>query len=322
MAEQTAPKKKPAPSSKPEGKKQEKKKKQKQPKNIPKIIKSGICFVLALAILAFVPYMIEYVNIKVEENAKAAASLKTTSSSSKKVTTSSAASAASKPTSSAASQQAVQEATQNATQKGTKQASAVSLTSMTPVLQAPEFLSGCEVASLTSVLDFYGENIDKITLSVLFLPRDNTSTTKNGKTYRASPWKTFVGDPELQYYGCFAPVIVETANGYFKGVGSDKKAVNLTGAEPSKLYEYIEKNVPVIVWATQNMQKSSVTTTWYDKDTNELIEWPGSEHCLVLLAYTDKTVTMCDPAKGIVNYDRNTFEERYKELHQQAVVIQ
>lgn len=320
MAEQTSKKTKPNPSSKPEDKKKEKKKKEKEPKNIPKIIKSAICFVLALAILAFVPYMIEFVNIKVEENAKTTASQRTTSSASQKAASSASVSSASKPTSSAASQQ--QQTTQNAAQKGTKQTSAVSLTSMAPVLQAPEFLSGCEIASLTSVLDFYGENIDKVTLSVLFLPKDNTSTTKNGKTYRANPWKTFVGDPELQYYGCFAPVIVETANGYFKGVGSNKKAVDLTGADPSKLYEYIGKNVPVIVWATQDMQKSSVTTTWYDKDTNELIEWPGSEHCLVLLAYTDKTVTMCDPAKGIVNYDRNTFEGRYKELHQQAVIIQ
>jgi len=297
--------------------KQKNTKSQKQ-KRLPIILKMAICLVLSAAILAFVPYMIEFVNIKIEENGKtqSAASKITTSAASKQ-----SASTASKAASSSSSTSS-QKATQQVTQTATKKAVTVPLTSMKPVLQAPEFLSGCEVSSLTAVLNYYGENIDKVTLSVLFLPENNTSTEQNGKTYRANPWKVFVGSPESDCYGCFAPVIVETANAYLKAVGSAKRAVDLTGAQPSKLYEYISNNVPVIVWATQNMEKSTVATTWYDKDTNKLFEWPGAEHCMVLLAYTDTTVTVCDPEKGIVNYSRQTFEERYKELYQQAVVIQ
>jgi uncharacterized protein YvpB len=297
-----------------------KKEKNKIKKRLPIILKMAVCLVLAAAILAFVPYVVEFVNIKVEESAKKqpTVSSKLTASAASKQTASAASKAASS-ASSTSSQQTTQQTTQQA---ATKKAATVPLTSMKPVLQAPEFLSGCEVSALTAVLNYYGEPMDKVTLSVLFLPTDNTCTTKGGKTYRANPWKVFVGNPESNCYGCFAPVIVETANQYLKAVGSDKRATNLTGAKPSKLYESISKNIPVIVWATQNMEKSSTTATWYDKDTNKLFEWPGSEHCMVLLASTDTTVTVCDPAKGIVNYDRKTFEERYKELYQQAVVIQ
>jgi uncharacterized protein YvpB len=301
-------------------KKDQNKKKEKKPKNIPQILKRAISFVLALAILAFIPYIVEFVNIKVEENAaKPAVSSKVASSSA--VSSAAASSTASGNASSAASQKSAQ-ATTNSTQKATNKKPAVSLTSMTPVLQAPEFASGCEVSALTAVLDFYGQPMDKVTLSVLFLPKDDTSITKDGKTYRANPYKVFVGDPEKEYYGCFAPVIANTANDYLKSAGSGKKAEDITGAQPSKLYEYIAKNIPAIVWATQNMEPSTVTTTWYDRDTNKLIEWRGSEHCVVLLAYTDTTVTVCDPAKGIVNYSKQAFEERYKEMGQQAVVIQ
>jgi len=290
------------------------KKSKRNHKRKPIFLKIAISLVLVVALIAFTPYILENTSAAIQKGGKAKSSTQSSSS------------AASKPAASTASKQpsssTVSKGAVSSSQNAPKKVATIPLTSMKPVLQAPEFLSGCEVSSLTAVLNYYGEDIDKVTLSVLFLPENNTSTEQNGKTYRANPWKVFVGSPESDCYGCFAPVIVETANSYLKAVGSAKRAVDLTGAQPSKLYEYISNNVPVIVWATQNMEKSTVTTTWYDKDTNKLFEWPGSEHCLVLLAYTDTTVTVCDPAKGIVNYSRKTFEERYKELYQQAVVIQ
>ena len=294
-----------------------------------KFIKNIISLVLVVALLACTPYLVENANAIMEKHTKTQSAKSVVSQSSKPSTSKATVSKSSTPKATASKSSTPKTATsKSSTPKPSSSKSAASapkvipLISMKPVLQGPELSSGCEVSSLTAVLNFDGYDIDKVTLAVFFLETDNTSTTQNGKTYRPSPWKVFVGYPELDCYGCFAPVIVQTANHYLTSVNSKKRAVNLTGAQPSKLYEYVSNHIPVIVWATKDMVKSSCTTTWYDRDTKKLFEWPSQEHCMVLLADTDTTVTMCDPTKGIVTYDKKTFEERYKELYQQAIIIQ
>ena len=121
------------------------------------------------------------------------------------------------------------------------------------VLQNPELPTGCEVTSLTMVLNYLGYEVSKLTIADEYLPKENVN---------CDPYNVFCGNPRSKNaYGCFAPVIVKAANKYLESVGSDYKAVDITGSSPSQLYEYVKQGIPVLVWATIGMVDTYVSAT-------------------------------------------------------------
>ena len=77
------------------------------------------------------------------------------------------------------------------------------------ILQLPELPTGCEITSLTMLLNHIGFDVSKHVLADNYLPKGE---------YRASNFnKVFVGDPHSTYaYGCYAPVIVKAAKKYLE----------------------------------------------------------------------------------------------------------
>ena len=190
-----------------------------------------------------------------------------------------------------------------------------------PLLQNPELPSGCEVTALAAVLNFYGYPVSKTYLADHFLTQDDSVEVRGGKTYRANPSKVFVGDPRSNHFGCFAPVIAETARKYLDSVGSPLTVQDLSGADPSVLYDCVASGTPVLVWATIDLGEPSFQPVWYDKDTGEPVQWIGGEHCVALIGCSRTTVTVADPLRGNVFCDRSLFETRYRQVLKQAVVI-
>lgn len=184
---------------------------------------------------------------------------------------------------------------------------------VTNIEQNPELPTGCEVTSLTTVLRYLGYDIDKVTLSDLFLPKGEI-----GKTH---PDEAFIGNPkDKSSYGANAPVIVNTANDYLSRAESRYTAYDLTGTQFPELIKYVNDGYPVIVWATMNMQAPYPTTKW-NLDSGEY-QWYARFHCMVLIGYTEDKYIMADPLqKDIVYYDKELVEKRYNELGTQAVVI-
>lgn len=75
----------------------------------------------------------------------------------------------------------------------------------TPICQYPELPTGCEVTSLAMVLNYYNVNCDKCEISDNYLTKGDVGTVDFHQA--------FEGDPRDEYsYGCYANVIVETAN--------------------------------------------------------------------------------------------------------------
>lgn len=191
-----------------------------------------------------------------------------------------------------------------------------------PLLQNPELPTGCETTALTGVLNFYGYPVSKTYIADSMLPKDNSVFVKNGRTYRADPYRVFVGEPrEDGAYGCFAPVIAQAARNYLSSAGSGLTVRDLSGAEPDALYHSVANGTPVIVWATMYLSAPTYHSSWYDKDTGRKIQWIGGEHALVLIGCSASSVTVSDPLRGIVSYDRSLFETRYRQVGKQAVVI-
>lgn len=184
---------------------------------------------------------------------------------------------------------------------------------VTNVQQNPELPTGCEVTALTTVLNYLGYDVDKLTLADLFLPKGEI-----GKTH---PDEAFIGNPrDKSSYGANAPVLVNTANDYLSRAESKYTAYDMTGTDFPELIKYINDGYPVMVWETINLLVPYPTTKW-NLDSGEY-QWYARFHCMVLIGYTEDEYIMADPLqKDIVYYDKELVEQRYNELGKQAVVI-
>lgn len=181
--------------------------------------------------------------------------------------------------------------------------------------QLPELPTGCEITSLSMVLNYYGFAADKCDLADRYLAKGKTGTVD----FR----KAFLGNPrdDTDSYGCYAPVIVEAANKYLSEQRSSFKAVNIIGAEPEDLFGYIDAGIPVIVWGTRFCEEAQSTTVW--NIDGETLTWIYPEHCMVLVGYDSNMIYEADPLTGTIDsYDIEAFRKGYHSLYQQVVVIQ
>lgn len=190
---------------------------------------------------------------------------------------------------------------------------------VSPVMQTPELPTGCEVTSLTMLLNYIGFDVDKLTLADEYLPKGE---------YRKTDFnKVFVGNPrDRNAYGCTAAVIAETAEKFLNDYDTENKwqVVNITGCSPEMLYSAVKNGNPVVVWGSINMDEIIEDyVTWTDEETGNTISWVGGEHCLLLTGYDMKEslVYVNDPLRGQVSYDMRTFEKRFDDLDRNAVII-
>ncbi len=186
--------------------------------------------------------------------------------------------------------------------------------------QYPELPTGCEITSLTTVLNFYGYDISKVEMSDKYLDK---TIDKIGDFF-----EVFVGDPRENGFGCYAKPVVNAANRYFADVDSNYKAVDKSGTKFEDLLKLVENDTPVIIWGTMYGEKEKTlrepyTTVQWNIDGKDL-QWIAPEHCMVLIGYDlDRNVAiMSDPQRGIVEYDLDTVKARYLALHSQCVVIE
>ena len=71
---------------------------------------------------------------------------------------------------------------------------ATKISNVKAVYQYPELPTGCEATALTITLNWYGFNIDKVTLATVYMPQLEFYT-KDGKLYGADFMTTFPGSP-------------------------------------------------------------------------------------------------------------------------------
>lgn len=188
-----------------------------------------------------------------------------------------------------------------------------SMEDFVPICQFPELPTGCEITSLTMVLNYYGFDIDKETLSDDYLEKGDADTAD----FRV----VFAGDPRSNNaYGCFAPPIADCANRYLRTQDTDLRAYDLTEATLDDLAVCVNSGIPVLVWTSIYCDGGFYYGTRYID--GEELEWYANEHCMVLLDINDGLITAADPYNGaIMNYSFDSFWADYAELGMQAVIL-
>ncbi|MEG2051107.1 MAG: C39 family peptidase [Oscillospiraceae bacterium] len=197
------------------------------------------------------------------------------------------------------------------------------------VSQLPLYPTGCEAASATMLLKYYGYNVS-LTQVVDAIPREDLYS-ENGKVFGPSIYNKFVGDPTQKYtdprpgYGAFAPVVTKAINKIIRINNGDRLAKNITGCSFYTLIEYIDKGHPVIVWATYKMKTPTLVNAWYIKNpdgTDTYFEYPRGTHVMVLVGYDSNKVYIADPYQsGIQSYSHSSFVEKWSFIGNQSVVM-
>ncbi|MDD6194390.1 MAG: C39 family peptidase [Lachnospiraceae bacterium] len=180
------------------------------------------------------------------------------------------------------------------------------------VYQRPELPTGCEITSLAMVLNYYGYDIDKCSLSDEYLDK--------GPTFETNPYHAFMGEPRsVHSYGCYAPVIVNAAKKYLSTVGNELLVYDMSGSDFEDFLPYLNKGIPVIVWETIGMKESYCSSSF--TVNGETVEGITNEHCMVLIGYDQDHYIMADPLAGIKYYGKDIVVQRYNEMNRQAVIV-
>lgn len=195
------------------------------------------------------------------------------------------------------------------------------------IYQVDKYPNGCESVSAVMVLRYFGVPMSVENYIDNYLPKGRAPVCDGKDLYYADdPRKVFLGSPYSKYgWGCYAPVIVTATN---KCIDHKKLEVkNITGTSFDTLCRtYIDKEIPVIVWATSGMEAVRPTKpshTWTILGTSEQFTWKSPMHCLVLVGYDDNNYYFNDPQQSKnYRYTKSAVLTAYSALGMQAVVIQ
>lgn len=189
------------------------------------------------------------------------------------------------------------------------------------ILQNPELPNGCEATSLTIALNYLGVPAEKTSIAYNYVP-NTPFFIDAGRYYAPDPAEEYAGDPasSLGFY-CLESPIIQGANRYLSEAGSRLKAVDLTNATLDTLKEYLNREIPVIFWCTQDYSDKATyhdNFFWYLPD-NSLYKPYSNLHCIVLSGYNGESFTVCDPLKGILTLSQDDVLAGYRALGSHAV---
>ncbi|PZE22565.1 C39 family peptidase [Paenibacillus xerothermodurans] len=185
------------------------------------------------------------------------------------------------------------------------------------VRQLPELPSGCELTSLTMLLQFYGVQKDKMKL----LPEMKRDTTplrmgKNGEiVFWGNPNTGFVGEitGAAKGFGIYHTALFELQHKYIP------TAIDLTNEPFHKLEQQLREGIPSVVWTTIDYKVPNKWTVW-DTPIGP-IKTTFMEHAVLLVGFDEQNVYVNDPLSGKaqVKIDKAQFLQTWEAMGRQAL---
>ncbi|WP_285399783.1 C39 family peptidase [Lysinibacillus sp. fls2-241-R2A-57] len=192
------------------------------------------------------------------------------------------------------------------------------------VMQNPELPHGCEITSLTAVLNYYGMNVTKLEMADKYLPKQDIRIV-GGQRIGPNPEKAFAGDPSDKAEGMyvFAAPIVKAAEAVIADKKADLRVTNRTGASQDEILQLVREGVPVVTWVTLDLSepKTSPPKGWIYEGETESREAYMNLHAVVLTGHLGDKVVVMDPLKGFVTYNVDQFFKSYQKLGKHAVAV-
>ena len=184
--------------------------------------------------------------------------------------------------------------------------------------QYPELFRGCEVTSLTMLLNYKGIKVNKLELAEKIIKEPFKFTLKDDIEYTGNPHQGFVGDiysRENDGYGVYNEPINELLKEYIGG-----EALNLTGASFQDLYYYISKNRPVLVIINTRFKPLPEAEFEYFKTTRGNLKITYREHSVLVTGYDSEYIYYNDPMYPGITHKKpkNEFIQAWEQMGKQA----
>lgn len=187
-----------------------------------------------------------------------------------------------------------------------------------PVIrQYPELPRGCEVTSLTMLLQFLGIDKNKLDLAAE-MKRDPTPLRLNSNgsiAYWGNPNSGFVGEVTGagKGFGIYHSALFELMRQYVP------TAKDYTREPFEKLEQQLREGIPSVVWTTINYK---VPDKWVVWDTPiGPIQTTFMEHAVLLVGFDEQNVYVNDPlsSKSKIKIDKTQFIETWEAMGSQAL---
>jgi uncharacterized protein YvpB len=186
------------------------------------------------------------------------------------------------------------------------------------VIQNPELPRGCEVTSITMLLQYAGKSVTKNEIANQ-LVKDETPIQRKGEKIKA--W----GDPNIGFvgnmfditkpgYGVYHRPLHLLLNDHMKG-----NALDLTGMEFGDVLRFVEKDNPVVVIINSRFRPVHDWISW--EGPTGVVRATFREHAVLLVGYDKEYVYVNDPLSGVKNrkLHRGLFKKGWEQMGQQAV---
>ena len=191
--------------------------------------------------------------------------------------------------------------------------------------------AGCETYAATMLLQKLGFDVDEFEIADNYLIERYISYGEDGEKRGPDMHSAFAGSAYAGW-GVYAPAMAKSMNNYLADQKSDLKAYAYEDIPMETLIrDYIVNDVPVMVWATTNMQEPYVFDTWVVDYVDEnakaqigdKVDWYMHQHCLVLMGYDKDNYYFADSTDGIIScFEKSLCEQRYEEMGSQCIVVQ
>ena len=198
------------------------------------------------------------------------------------------------------------------------------------VIPQTELNAGCETYACTMLFHILGFDVSEFTIADTYLDCHYVFDDGEGNMEGPDMYSAFAGTAYAGW-GVYAPSMAKSMNAYLSDQKSELKAYNYENIPLETLCkEYIDNDVPVMIWATTDMQEPYVFDTWkvnyVDENARTKIgdtfEWYAHEHCLVLIGYDENEYYFDDSAAGAVShFDKELVAQRYAQLGSQCIVV-
>lgn len=199
-----------------------------------------------------------------------------------------------------------------------------------PILQ-DKLKAGCETYACTMLLQTLGFDVDEFTIADKYIDCHYVLEAEDGTMYGPDMHSGFAGTPYAGW-GVYAPSMAKSMNRYLSDQKSDLKATAYEDVPLETLCEkYIVNDIPVMIWATTDMDPPSVGASWVVDYVDEnarvkegdRVEWYVHEHCLVLIGFDENYYYFGDSTHGTIShFSKAIVEERYHQLGSQCIVVE
>ena len=200
---------------------------------------------------------------------------------------------------------------------------------VTPIYQ-DELKAGCETYAATMLLQVLGFDVDEFTIADNYLDCHYITYGEDDTKYGPDMHSGFAGTAYAGW-GVYAPSMAKSMNLYLDDQNSELNAYALKNVPLDDLIEdYVINGVPVMIWATTDMEEPYVFDTWIvdyvdenaEAEIGDTVNWYMHEHCLVLIGYDNKNYYFADSTHGNISvFEKSLVKHRYDQMGTQAIVV-